>query len=515
MFFNVENVDYLKDLDMLDYTLVKDIDVFIIEGLDTYSISFIDILLARFPQKQIICLDHRADSIWNDSAIICKNLNTSIKHAPGKSMYVFPEQEQEERHTVEVESTLAYNSLHVMQSLCWAGKRTSLGEKNPDKVILLIEFSCKNAGMGDIVISTQQYIRLARQRGWYPVVNLTLENQYISREGDNMWDYYFSQPAGISVQDALQSKTVIRGSENNFEILPWNANPLCNMNDAMRERIFLKPNMIEAFRHQELCHILAEKRTLAVIARGSDLAKCTHLQIDIERMIQETKKIFEDGFQFIFLATETKEYLDAFRREFGDKLLFVDQKRISYDYAKNEYKYVADLLNVGKNHRRKWGEKYLMITYFLSCCNALIYSIPCGALRLANNWRKVPFEFVKCTYQAVGSLEEDQKENIIHIAECADFFEKNSSIIIYGLGDVAEMIYPILEKYRDKIIGCDKRAAFEDYQFHDLKVITPEKLDEIKSNTKILITSPRCGTEIRNELLRSGVENSRIVELDY
>ena len=77
------------------------------------------------------------------------------------------------------------------------------------------------------------------------------------------------------------------------------------------------------------------------------------------------------------------------------------------------------------------------------------------------------------------------------------------------------MIYPILEKYRDKIIGCDKRAAFEDYQFHDLKVITPEKLDEIKSNTKILITSPRCGTEIRNELLRSGVENSRIVELDY
>ena len=50
MFFNVENVDYLKDLDMLDYTLVKDIDVFIIEGLDTYSISFIDILLARFPQ---------------------------------------------------------------------------------------------------------------------------------------------------------------------------------------------------------------------------------------------------------------------------------------------------------------------------------------------------------------------------------------------------------------------------------------------------------------------------------
>ena len=85
-------------------------------------------------------------------------------------------------------------------------------------MILLIEFSCKNAGMGDIVISTQQYIRLARQRGWYPVVNLTLENQYISREGDNMWDYYFSQPAGISVQDALQSKTVIRGSENNFEI---------------------------------------------------------------------------------------------------------------------------------------------------------------------------------------------------------------------------------------------------------------------------------------------------------
>ena len=283
----------------------------------------------------------------------------------------------------------------------------------------------------------------------------------------------------------------------------------------MRERIFLKPNMIEAFRHQELCHILEEKRTLAVIARGSDLAICTHLQIDIERMIQETKKIFEDGFQFIFLATETKEYLDAFRREFGDKLLFVDQKRISYDYEKNEYRYVAELLNVEQDQKRDWGKKYLMITYFLSRCDALVYSIPCGALRLANNWRDTPFEFVQCTYQAVHSLENKRNENLIHIYECSKFFEQNDLVVIYGLGDVAEMIYPILEKYRGRILGCDRRATFESYKFHDLEVIAPEKLMTLKTPMKILITSPRCGDEIKKELLRQGMDEAKIVQLDY
>ena len=134
-----------------------------------------------------------------------------------------------------------------MQSLCWARKRVSLGEKNPDKTILLIEFSGKNAGMGDIVISVQQYIRLAYQRGWYPVINLTEENQYISHIGDNMWDYYFMQPSDISVEDALKSKNVIRGSENHFGVLPWLANPLCNMNDALKEKIQLNHETLVSF----------------------------------------------------------------------------------------------------------------------------------------------------------------------------------------------------------------------------------------------------------------------------
>lgn len=516
VFFNVENGNYLQEIDSLDFTLVEDIDVFVIERLDEYSIAFINILLLRFPQKKIICLDNTAQNIWKSPSITCENPDVENQQMLGKSMYIFSDDGQNMgRHMSKVESSLVYSSLFVMQSLCWARKRTTLGEKNPDKVILLIEFGCKNAGMGDIVVSAQQYIRLARQRGWYPVVNLTLENQYISHSGDNMWEYYFLQPSEISVQDAMQSKYVIRGSENNFGLLPWTGNPLCNMNDARREKVFLKPELVNEFQRQMPAPFKKKKRILAVIARGSDLAKCTHLQVDIERMIEEVKRIFDTGFEYMFLATETQEYLEAFQQEFNEKIFFVEQKRISYDYEQNEYRYIAELLDVEENQRMEWGKKYLMITYFLSCCDAIVYSITCGALRLAINWKESPFEFIQCMYQSVRSLEDKSKENIIHIQECPDFFAQNNCTVIYGLGDVAEMIYPIFEEYREKIIGCDKRAAFENYNFHNLKVITPEELVAIKDNIKILITSPRCGAEIKNELLRNGIEKSRIIQLDY
>lgn len=515
--FNVQGCNILEEQDNLDYTLIQDISVFIIVSLDEYSISFISLLINRFPKKKIICLDNNARKIWTDSEVFYEKDSSLLgQHLQGKSLYIYSTEMHEEESMKDIPNvTLVYSSLQVMQSLCWARKKTILGERNSDKTILLIEFSGRNAGMGDIIISAQQYIRLARQRGWYPVVNLTEDNQYISHEGDNMWDYYFQQPGEISVKEALESQHVIRGRDNHFGVLPWVGNPICNMQDALKEKVFLKEDILKLFSKDMPKQFLETGKVLGVIARGSDLAKSTNLKIDISKMIDEVRKTFDQGYEYLFLATEDSEYHKLFCKEFGEKLLYIHQKRVNHDYEREDYQYVADLLDVREEERTAWGLKYLLITYCLSQCNALLYSIPCGALRLADLWRNEPFEFVRCTFQAVNALKMKTQEKMIHIYECEAFFKNHQTIVIYGLGDVAQMIYPILDKYREKIIACDKRAAFENYDFHGIEVIAPEKLSALTDEMKILITSPRCGEEIQMELEQMGIAKECIVRLDY
>ena len=331
-----------------------------------------------------------------------------------------------------------------------------------------------------------------------------------------MWDYYFMQPSDISVEDALKSKNVIRGSENHFGVLPWLANPLCNMNDALKEKIQLNHETLVSFETDMPKEFSLSKKILAVIARGTDLAKCTHVQIDIQRMIDEVKETFACRYDYIFLATEDEKYLKLFQTIFGDKVLFIEQKRISHNYEVCEYKYVAELLDVKKEDRKKWGSTYLLITYCLSRCNALLYSLPCGAMRLANIWKDDSFDFINCTFNAVKSLDNKKEQNVIHIYECDSFLNNSQFTIIYGIGDVAQMIYPILDKYCNKVIACDKRAIYEKFYFHGIEVISPLELLQVADNdTKILITSPRCGKEIQAELLGMGIDRKRIVQLDY
>lgn len=517
--FNIKGVHLLEERNHLDYSLIKDIEIFIIETVEEYSVAFTQLILTEFPGRKIYFLDKNARKIWNNAEVVYVTDVTELKKIHGRSMYIYSEVNSIKQPEIHIEDcNLIYSSLMVLQSLCWARKKVSLGEKNPDKTILLIEFNCKNAGMGDIVISVQQYIRLARMRGWYPVVRLTEENQYISQVGDNMWDYYFEQPTEITVQEALQSKHVIGGKQNHFGVLPWLANPICNMNDALKERIILKQDTLKEFQNDMPRELLQNSKVLAVIARGSDLAKCTHLQIDIEEMIAEVQENFAKGFEYIFLATEDEKYLQLFQKKFGDKLLYIEQKRISHDYEKEEYKYVADLLGIKQEKRKNWGSQYLLITYCLSKCDALLYSIPCGALRLANIWREHSWNFMRCTYRAVKNLRDNHDKYLVHIYECESFLKQNDFVIVYGLGDVAQMISPIFEKYREKIIPCDKRAVFEEFDFLGRKVIAPTELLTYVKDVKgaqVLITSPRCGKEIQMELLQMGISREKIVQLDY
>ena len=54
------------------------------------------------------------------------------------------------------------------------------------------------------------------------------------------------------------------------------------------------------------------------------------IQPDVSEIIKDAKKVMkEKRCNYVFVATEDKDILDVLKAEFGDKLLFLDQRRYS------------------------------------------------------------------------------------------------------------------------------------------------------------------------------------------
>ena len=84
-------------------------------------------------------------------------------------------------------------------------------------------------------------------------------------------------------------------------------------------------------------------------------------------MINLVKKIIKkDKINKIFLSIEEKKYLEIFKREFPDKLIYI---KSCYRSNKND----AFKIYPRKNHRYKLGREILIETFLLSKCDSFIY----------------------------------------------------------------------------------------------------------------------------------------------
>lgn len=295
---------------------------------------------------------------------------------------------------------IIYNNVKIMYSVLWLKDIKAFGNQNDDKKIVLLDYPCFNEGLVSIVKWTYAHIRWILEKGYVPVVDLhSYPNQYLNLETENMWEYFFEPVSNISVQEAYRSKNVIRAVDNTIIVNESKINPyqqkwgwnvldsteFCNivkLNRETREYIETKiPREISG-------------RTLGVVMRGTDFrpeaAKKINKSwrediVDAETFLKACvhyKNKLE--YEYIFLATEDAEYFAMFQNVFGDKLLSVDQKRVSYDYKNREYKQIKDLLVIQDG--KAVGRNYLAVIHCLSICDSLLFNIECGAVQLAVCW---------------------------------------------------------------------------------------------------------------------------------
>lgn len=206
----------------------------------------------------------------------------------------------------------------------------------------------------------------------------------------NSWEYYFTQPDALSLDEALSCKEYIIGRDSiSYEIPQWNNTHFFYNEDGRLDYWrklckkyihFTKPVLDRVERELQK---FAGKRVLGVSVRGTDyiaLRPQGHpVQPTIEQAISKTREVMDTGnYDAVYLAVEDAMYINAFKSAFGEKLIFADRDAIDFDY--NADKFIADYwTDRRENDKYLTGLEYLVSMLLLTKCSGLITSRTSGS----------------------------------------------------------------------------------------------------------------------------------------
>lgn len=507
---NFQGCNLLQDKN-LDNTLLEKVRCFVIEELEEYTFELTRYIVKKYPDAQIFYLDHNATYFFTGKGERVSVLSSIDDiNLDNKYMYIFSDIKRHE-HIIPENVSLIYNSENVMSSLCWARKVDHLGPKNPDKVILLIDMEFgKGCGLAFIVRTVCTFVCMAYERGWVPVANLTGNNMYIDSPRDNMWEQYFLPVSDITVSDALESQNVISVKNNQLSSTVIYINPFFR---EIWEKTEKHPRLVfnnevkqyfKAYMPQEVQE--ENNMILGALIRGTDANDGEVSEEEIELVVSECKEIMHNsGFDRLFLATEDAAYFEAFQREFQEKLIAIEQKRVvAYEQDK---KSIGELLDIKIGEKKNFGQKYLMITHCLAQRHALAYNKASGGYYLTNIWREKPFA---SSYRLI-----ERETELDRVIKYLEMVEKNDKTAIYGTGIMGKRILDILgQKNISKIVFCDKKAEKSEYSFGQSQVISPyQLLKEYERNCiqGIIIATVKYTEEIYDSLIKKGVDSKHIM----
>jgi len=241
------------------------------------------------------------------------------------------------------------------------------------------------------------HILYAKEKGYIPVVDLqNYKTQYFKdeRQGkDNVWEYFFPQPGGISLSDISDDDTILLGSAelsvkshrapNPYEI-PENKNAVVPTErlEAFRDMLVFSPQF-EQYLKTKFDQLIGEdSEYIGILARGTDYTNLKphgHCrQPSPLELIRKTREQLNrtPTIKKIYLATEDLTIYKLFKQEFGDMLITNDQ----YRFTTNQNQYIADLKNERPNHSYELAKSYLTSLYILSRCSHFIAGRTAGTI---------------------------------------------------------------------------------------------------------------------------------------
>lgn len=285
------------------------------------------------------------------------------------------------RPDIAIKSIL-WKTIHFTRRYKYRERKTSYGNENVDKKFYVIGYFEFTAGLFSLINAVLKHIVYAKKFGYIPVVDFqNFETQYHDSGTfgkDNMWEYFFEQPMGYSLENISKSKNIILSAKTSnpririldFDINLSDSQELKKYYNALFQ-IYIRPNKStqDYLAADESKILIQNRKLLGVLCRGTDY---THkkpagheIQPDPKDIIMKAKDvIIKYRCTHIYLATEDQDVYDMFKKEFGNILLSNGQTRFSGKEIEN----VQFLANVGKKRER---DKYFFALEYLSSVNIL------------------------------------------------------------------------------------------------------------------------------------------------
>ena len=270
-----------------------------------------------------------------------------------------------------------------------------------DSKYLIIKRECQNAPLGLFAyyITNVAWIEYALRKNYIPVIDMKNFYNTFHNEGEvgqiNTWEYFFEQPLGISIEEALQTGKAryvwddIPAFHPNESLDFFQYTELVDYYKEIARKYIPFKREIKEILEKEKNELLKNFRVLGVLARGTDYTNLKPYFQPVQPTIEELIDKVDDyrkkyNCEKIFLATEDNTILEQMQERYKDDLLFVNQKRISH--TDTYLNMNAEFMDVDTAKR---GIDYLKAIYCLSKCEGLVAgrtSGTVGAVLLSDNY---------------------------------------------------------------------------------------------------------------------------------
>jgi hypothetical protein len=233
------------------------------------------------------------------------------------------------------------------------------------------------------------HIVYALRKGYIPVIDMENYRTLYNEDGmfmgtKNSWEYYFQQPYGKTVEEAMRSHNYIlsdfstmreyipyRDGKSFFEIDWEKAASLVNVMQK-----FMTPNK-DILNDVDLfvkSHFIG-KKVLGVHYRGTDKKVCVKnhfLSASLKNYITQVERcIKEESPDLILLCTDDKEAISVFTEKYSGKVVFSNAFRAEEGDTEGIHLKKGE---TRKNHNYLLGREVIIDAMLLVQCNYFIFS---------------------------------------------------------------------------------------------------------------------------------------------
>lgn len=266
------------------------------------------------------------------------------------------------------------------------------GSANKDRIIYYIkdnDQNVKNLGFFAMYRRWLEYLYFADICGYAPVIYTDPQFSYRERKAvndtTNPFEYYFMQPAGISLQEARRSNRVIMSDNIHREMVElvltgsagsykYTSRYLYMLAHVVRK--YIKFNQYTQYYIEEsLKGINFDKeKMLGVHMRGTDYRAMYNdhpvYVTEDESFIEIDKLLEKNSYSKIFIATDDKRILEKYIHRYGEKLCF-------YEDVERSRQNKSVVFCEGTRDRNKYllGLEVIRDMYTLSMCAGLVAGV--------------------------------------------------------------------------------------------------------------------------------------------